>query len=177
MHIEEIARLQAFFLKAAGQCYAGGLPKSVDPITGERSYSFNDNRGRVYHDRYYSVGNGYSFGQTIIFGHGIPVWQKHYQGWCQDGDDRIIPLLKAALRKNYCEGVWNAGRGPLKFEDKRWPGLVYQNGGFAMGGGSPRSFDNFSTREVILRLKDDPSLEPERVFWHEVHGLLLASVK
>lgn len=172
MNSELLFEMTAFFLKAAGECYAGkGQKTTITELPGSKVYTFDDDPF-LYKDVYYTNGEN-SGGQTTLFHDGTPVWLMQYQGWCKDDDPQTIALLKAALTENYSKGVWRCGRGPSTFRDQeKWPGLFYTNvplNSVHLGYPPAMEFGNFACYEAI-----GPDFGPP-VFYHYVRGMLLES--
>ncbi len=175
MTTDQIAKIQAFFLEAAGQCYAGDLPKTtIAELPGSKVYRFEQG-DLLYIDTYFT-NDEHSGGQTVIYQDGTPVWLMQYQGLCKNDDPEVLSFLKDALRQTYCAGVWNNGRGPQ--EHAKYP-YVYDNlvykGLWEVAGRKGGRFDNFMGIEMIRDLStEDHGEGGEMVFHHRYQGTLLA---
>lgn len=98
----------------------------------------------------------HSFGQTIIWCEGVPVWMMSYQGWYAKN---AIPFLKKALFEAYDHRDFIGGRGPRCFTDN---GMIYVN-----RVEPPNDWQHFRGREEVF------DLAGVSYGWHEYQGLLL----
>lgn len=68
-----------------------------------------------------SPGRRGSFGNTILYHHGIPVWCMQYTG---EYPDEVRRFLKGALFHTFSSKEWCGGRGPKEYGGT---GRIYQN--------------------------------------------------
>jgi hypothetical protein len=165
----DLKHLEAFFLEAASETYAGGTPKTtITDLPRSKVYRFE--RGQfLYVDTYFTNGS-WSGGQTVIYVDLVPTWLMQYNGWCKDDDKDVLAFLKKALQAQYFTGEFFGGRGPhelWQYDDKRTGSLVYRNHPDIYN----RDFAYFQGRERIFRY---PAHTTD-LFWHRYQGLLLPS--
>lgn len=173
--METQQELQAFFLKAAAQTYAGkGKKRFIDSLPAAKVYRFEKD-GLLYIDTYFTNGE-FSGGQTIIYRRETwsvyrPLWIMQYNGWCRYDAKDTLAFLKAALAEAYLNGEFYGGRGPAEYVQNKYEAedqdklLVYRN--------HPNpyhvDFDYFEGRERIFRHPDHTT----DLFWHRYQGMML----
>jgi len=178
MTTDQIAEIQAFFLEAAGQCYAGDLSKTtIEELPKSKVLRYE--KGDLLYLDVYFTNDEHSGGQTVIYRDNTPVWLMQYQGLCKNDSPEVLSFLKEALRETYCKGIWYNGRGPR--EHAKYP-YVYDNlvykGLWELSGSKVSSFDSFMGIETIRDLSTEDFGEGgETVFRHRYQGTLLARVE
>lgn len=156
------------FFAAMREGYATENPEksTFNEFPGSKVITF-EKEGFIVKDCYFSskqMGE-LSFGQTVIFYEGVPVWVMSYQGWYAKS---VIPLLKSALWENYGareEGIFFGGRGPDTFlsKEKRFEGLVYLN-----KLNSLNDWKIFWGKEDIV-----DQINSRSMGWHKYQGMLM----
>lgn len=99
------------FFKASLQGWVGEAKKIIIPeFPGYKVIVWEESDWR-YLDMYFVVSNtSQSYGTTIVWFKGVPVFIMSYGGWY---DKEVIPFLKEALQLNYQQKRFLGGRGPL----------------------------------------------------------------
>lgn len=153
-------KVESFYLDASVNTYAADAPKTT--ITElPRSKVLRYELGELtYVDLWFSY-EIHSFGQTIIWRGGIPIWGMQYHGSVLDQDSRILPFLKRALKEAYMRREFLGGRGPLNYAELP---LKYRNRPHPSS-----TFLRFSGEEQILNV--DMGHKP--VFFHKYRGIAL----
>ncbi len=151
----DLKEIEAVFFAAMIAGYAAEANKSV-VSTFPRLKLIPYTKGNyTVHDGYYTKNtSNASFGSTIIWHRGEPVWSISYQGRY---DERAIPFLKRALMVNYASHIFNGGRGPAEFIYAGW---IYRNVVLEDHG-----FRHFRGREEISRVGECS------YGWHEYQGM------
>ncbi|MBI4708752.1 MAG: hypothetical protein HY764_00930 [Candidatus Portnoybacteria bacterium] len=157
------SQLKDFFFKASISTYASGAsPEALEELPNAERYfwcDYADGKRYEYRDTYFSVGNGRSFGFTIISFDKELVWWMRYGGQCIEkyvDEQKTTAFLKKALLKAYKEKLFLGGRGEIKYVEGN---LIYRN----LVGTS--EFESFKGREIITRISS-----PELVFYHDYEG-------
>lgn len=145
------------FFKAHLAGYAGDGKDSVKTKSadGKVTIEFIEGDYRVLDEYYTTPHSDHSFGTTIIFYKGAPVWMMHYRGYYRK---KVIPFLKEALGKAYAANAFFGGRGIRTYVVER---LHYQN--FPMG-----SWSDFKGMEEI-RIYETR----EQLGYHDYGGMSL----
>ena len=108
-------RVQMFFFEAMMKGWATSPEKHPIPgLPGSKSITYED-AGLKLVDYYFvsKLPPYLTYGTTVIYEFGNPVWVMHYGG---DYDKRVIPFLKSVLMRNYQDKVFVGGRGPERLE-------------------------------------------------------------
>lgn len=167
MNHHGVERIRSFFLKAAGQCYAGDLPKTtIAELPKSKVYTYEEG-DFLYRDVYFKNGDG-SGGQTTIFQDWMPVWLMQYHGWNANDDPNTIAFLKTALRETYCSGIWNLGRGPSRFTHPDFPNLKY-----TVEKSQDTDFEQIEAFGGWERIYEGDST----IFWHRFQGWMIESIE
>jgi hypothetical protein len=180
----ELAR--KFYFEAAQATWVAlkdeQVPKFTIPeIPGSEVYRF-DKEPFHYIDKYVVSGQ-YSGEETIIYlreGKDVPIWIMQYHGWSKEGDKRIIPFLKQALKEAYSRHLWLGGRGPTQFPASQTADR-YSTSGLTEGTlvyrswpEQPNEFHTFKGVERIIAVREVGV--DEILFWHRYHGMALFDV-
>jgi hypothetical protein len=144
--MSELKTLERFFFRAMRHGWASGSPSTpMIQLKGWNKIEFVDNeheefrRLRLKDSWGTDPGSGKFSGHTIIFRGATPLWIMCYGGGSYLPED--LPVLKAALMKNYSAGIFMGGRGPARFKQD---GLVYTNG-------HAGTFARFQGNEFIIQ--------------------------
>ncbi len=124
-------------------------------------------------DKWTSIpGSNASYGSTIVYYKGRPVWMKHFEG---EYTKEASALVKQALLAAWSKRNFHASRGAPSFSGKitgvsELDGLVYINdvGPSRFGDAGMDDFAKFSCYEEVYRADDQT-----RVGWHRVSGMAL----
>lgn len=145
--------IELFFLEAKARGYeADALKMSIPDLPGSKVLRYQ--RGDyLYVDCWFSSETK-SFGQTVIWFQGRPIWCMQYHGYWEAVDERVIPFLKRALRST-TEFV--GGRGPFRYNEGS---LTYRN--FPI----KKDFAEFNGEEEIRE-------NGARLFFHAYSGMML----
>lgn len=153
--------VKQFFFEASQKMYAtNAVPGANEDFPSGKLLTYVRGLWR-YADMWFSR-NGKSFGQTVIWYDGAPVWGMQYGGWWKKSDGRVIPFLKRALTAAYMMEQFWGGRGPGLYKEEDCS-LSYSNSA-ALG-----AFGEFEGREDII----DRDVEPATVFEHWFSGMSL----
>ena len=130
-----------FFL-AMQQGYAAKPERGTSPeIPGSKTIEYHHENWRVLDTYIVTPKSPYSGGTTIVYWNEIPMWMMQYLGWYAD---EAIPCLKAALRANYEQDIFNGGRGPDFFEHEgfHYINVVMSNNFHGRTNGQEAVFDS-----------------------------------
>jgi hypothetical protein len=164
-----IQELQDFFFRASINGYASGKePDYLQGFPGAKFYLwYEEIKGKAYRykDMYFSVGNGKSFGFTLISISGQLVWYMRYWGESLKkfvGEIKVTDVLKKALLDAYQRKSFLGGRGTPNFIIRY---LDYHN--------VPQKnlFEEFYGEDMIH--DETPNRYPEKIFLHKYEGGLI----
>ncbi|TSC56630.1 MAG: Uncharacterized protein G01um101418_254 [Parcubacteria group bacterium Gr01-1014_18] len=144
-------KIKDFFFEAMREGWAVQSPKiPISNLPGSKSIPYS--KGEYFLLDYYFVApnSNSSYGSTVIWIAGRPVWLMHYGGWY---DEPVIPFLKRALMQNYSENFFWGGRGPERLEGESHT-LQYLNNV------EQNDFNSFRGSEYIISTSDQ-SGKPE----------------
>ena len=152
-----LAEIEIFYFEAMRLGWAAG--GKTQPCPGMPGYNMCEHEGitvsgvKLKLRDFWTTGpNGvYSSGKTVIWiiegKNRRPIWVMNYQGAYPK---ELLPIVKAALMKNYGEGVFRGGRGPGIFVAD---GFVYCNNSAIYLGAPPTSnFIEFAGYETVTRI-------------------------
>jgi len=152
----DLKAIEDFFFEASRKTYAGQAAKETIPaLPGSKTFRY-ERDNFLYLDTYFTHGEK-SFGQTIIYFNGQPVWMMQYYGFDKVDDKRVIPFLKKALLSAYENNSFVGGRGPAHFSEGI---LQYRNMI------SRSRFEDFEGEEIIAE-------NHITLFWHGYRGMAL----
>ncbi len=152
-----MAEVEKVWLDAMGSGYISDRePEQVPQYQNFTKRFVHEIRGFKVVDEWTSVsGEDFSFGRTMVWRDGFPLWVMQYYGYYKE---RAIPFLKEALTENYVRRrVFLAGRGP-DFYQSRELDLNYSN---AVHQGS--TFTAFTALESIQDRSNGEHLGHHRI--------------
>jgi len=156
---KEIEEIQEVFFLAMQAGYAINPPKgTIIELPGSKTINFEHGEYRLLDCWFTTPENSASWGFTMIWRRGIPVWTMTYQGWYLE---RAIPFLKEALRFAYSHNLWFGGRGPHIHSHRD---LRYVN----TTGTTSNSFELFRGAERVVDFSQGKVLG-----WHQFQGMIL----
>ena len=130
------------FFQAMQEGYALTREKGTIPeLPGSKTIEFLHGDWRVLDTYIVSPQSPYSGGTTMMWYGEIPIWMMQYVGYY---DDDAIPCLRAALRTNYEQSIFNGGRGPDFFEHEgfHYINAAMSNNFFGRTNGQEAIFDS-----------------------------------
>lgn len=155
--------IEEFFFEASLKGYVNEeIPKTtILEMPGSKVYRYE--RGDLlYVDSYFVGESGKTFGSTVIWDEGRPVWYMQYHGSCIDR--KVIPFLKRALGRAYKIKTFVGGRGPITYAEGN---LMYRND-------SVREINNFRSFLGHETIYESVELQREvLILGHDYNGGIL----
>ena len=160
-----VSELEAFFFRAMLAGYVASASKktkktTIPELPGSKKIVHQEEDLKLVDFYFVSAKSYHSYGTTIIYDQGVPVWMMQYGGWYFQ---EAIPVLKQALRSAYGKSHFFGGRGPAKFSLKEFR-ATYRNDIHRSS-----SFRKFSGNEEILMVPAGAIL-PHRYGSHQYFG-------
>lgn len=164
----DLKQPEAFFFEAMRRGWASNIPQPVfNFVPGQKTYQYIGERLWLEDSFFVTPGSKSSYGTTVIWTveKGLrerPVWVMHYGGWYEKS---VIPLLKRALMRNYSEGIFLGGRGPIILElEGEDHTLQYLNWN------EENDFTNFNVYEQIIAASPQVGQPGKKMGEHHYFG-------
>jgi hypothetical protein len=164
--LPSVREIADFFFEGSLRGYASGAeanPYFVVGLSGAKCYTYS-HRWFFYVDCYWVGESGFSWGFTMIWYRGVPVWQMSYQGKCSN--EAALPFLKKCLYEAYESRKFLGGRGVDL-------GDIPAGGNFSYFNHWDGGFTNFRGNESISEYGPGNDARSKQVFWHSFQGMLL----
>ncbi|MFA6132298.1 MAG: DUF5680 domain-containing protein [Patescibacteria group bacterium] len=168
-----VAETMAFFMMAKNETYASGkeskrlpfFPKAKMMTFGEGDFRYIDTWLSYGKPNKYSI--RYSFGITVIFYRGKPIWLMWYQGWWRSNVPGVLNFLRRALA---AATEFRGGRGPGFFREG--DGMSYTNAYDDLWD-LEKTFTDFRGHDLVNVWENK---SPHTVYYHDYGGFALVDL-
>jgi len=162
--LPSVREIADFFFEGSLRGYASGKKANPHFLIGmPMAKCYTHQQGELFYLDVYFVGtDGFSWGWTMIWHAGRPVWEMSYQGRCAKKE--VIPFLKKCLYAAYDGREFHGGRA------KSGP----REGNLAYFNSWETDFTNFhGTDRISMYDLDHPDANGNEVYYHSYQGMLL----